>query len=134
MALDPLTEGLSLAGKIVDRIWPNKTEENLAQIDIAKTQIAGAISERLAQIQISVEQAKSPSVFVAGARPFITWVCGCALAYQYLVRPLAPWLMAVTGHPVLPMPSLDESLWELTAATIGMSGWRSFDKKNGVTR
>lgn len=131
MALDPLTEGLSLAGKIVDRIWPNKTEENLAQIGIAREQIAGAIQERLAQIQISIEQAKSASLWVAGARPAITWVCACALFYQFLMRPILPWALAVTGHPVYPMPSLDENLWELTATTIGMAGWRSYDKRNG---
>lgn len=131
MAFDPITEGLSLAGKIVDRIWPNKTEENLAQIDLAKAQIAGAIQERLAQVQISIEQAKSASIWVAGARPAITWVCACGLFYQFVLRPILPWVMIVVGHPVPEMPSLDENLWELTATTIGMAGWRSFDKKNG---
>lgn len=120
-----------LVGKVVDRVFPDKTEETLAQIGLLKEQLTGAISVRLAELQISIEQAKSASIWVAGARPAITWVCACALFYQFLLRPLLPWMMAVTGHPVLPMPSLDENLWELTATTIGMSGWRSFDKKNG---
>ncbi len=38
----------------------------------------------LRQMDLNLQEAKHKSVFVAGWRPFIGWVCGCALAYGKL--------------------------------------------------
>lgn len=131
MAFDPISAGLEIAGKIIDRVWPDKTAQDEAKLEMLKLQIANEFQLQIAQAETNTEQAKSQSVFVAGARPFMMWVCGVALCYQYLIRTLVPWIFAVSGHPVPPMPSLDENLWELTAGMLGLAGWRSWDKKNG---
>jgi len=132
MAIDPLSSVAQLADTVINRIWPDKTEENLAKISLARDQIMNAFSLVHAQAQANVESAKNASVFVAGARPFLLWVCGVAFAYQYVVRPLVPWLLIVSGMAVVPpMPSLDDGLMELTMAMLGLAGWRSWDKKNG---
>lgn len=135
MALDPITAGLDLVNNIIDRVWPSQADKQAVEqsrMDMLKAQLLGQFQLLYGQIQANTEQAKSASVFVAGARPFIMWVCGFALAYQFLIRPIFPWVFAVLGHPVPPMPGLDDNLWELTAGTIGMAGWRSMDKRNGV--
>lgn len=129
---DPISSIASLAESIITRVWPNRTEENLAQIALAKEQIVGALSLMAAQAAANVESAKSSSVFVAGARPFLLWVCGFAFAYQYVLRPLLPWVLIVGfGKVTPPMPGLDGGLMELTMAMLGLAGWRSYDKKNG---
>ena len=43
-----------------------------------KTQVQHA---NLAQISVNQEQAKHPSIFVAGARPAIMWICAFGLGW-----------------------------------------------------
>ena len=46
--------------------------------------------QRLIELQAEINkvEAQSRSVFVAGWRPFIGWVCGVAFAFHYIVMPL----------------------------------------------
>ena len=45
------------------------------------------------QNEINKVEAQHRSVFVSGWRPFIGWVCGVALAYNFIVRDLLTWFM-----------------------------------------
>ena len=49
----------------------------------------------LIQIQTKINEieAKHRSVFVAGWRPFVGWVCGIALAYNFIIRDLFIWAL-----------------------------------------
>lgn len=85
-----------------------------------------------AQTDVNAVEAANPSVFVAGWRPFIGWVCGVSLAYQYVVTPIIMWL-AVTFHVALAAPpKLDDTLWQLVFAMLGLGGLRTFEKIKGV--
>ncbi|WP_164503591.1 3TM-type holin [Pleionea sediminis] len=84
---------------------------------------------------INVEEAKHKSVFVAGWRPFIGWVGGAALAYQFLMYPLLVWLWyflqtkGVVEPGITPPPPLDaEVLWVVVSGMLGIAGMRSYDK------
>jgi hypothetical protein len=55
-----------------------------------------------------------------------------ALACQYIARPLLEWGGIVSGHPLPPLPGIDNNLWELLTAMLGLSGLRSFEKLKGV--
>lgn len=127
MALDPITAGIDLAKTVVQTIWPDKTDQE-------KQQLAAAVMIVQGQIETNKAEASNPNMFVAGWRPFIGWVCGLALVYQYLVRPLAAWAFAIGGHPLPPMPGLDDNLWELLLGMLGLGGLRSFEKVKGVAR
>lgn len=127
MALDPITAGVDLVTTVIDKIWPDKSDQD-------KQKLAAAVMIVQGQIDTNKIEAANPSMFVAGWRPFIGWVCGLALVYQYLVRPLAAWAFAIAGHPLPPMPGLDENLWELLAGMLGLGGLRSFEKVKGVAR
>jgi len=59
MALDPVTAGLDLAKTVVQTIWPDKTEQEKAQLAAALQLVQG-------QLDINRAEAASPSVFVAG--------------------------------------------------------------------
>ena len=89
---------------------------------------------KLAQGQIAVNQveAAAPSVFVAGWRPFIGWVCGMALAYKFVLAPMAAFVLAAYGHPVV-LQVLDFS--EMSTVLLGMlgiGGLRTIEKIKGV--
>ena len=84
------------------------------------------------QLEINKVEAANANIFVSGWRPAIGWVCALALLYQYLVRPLAVAIFAAVGHPLPTMPGLDENLWQLMMAMLGMGGLRTFEKVQGV--
>jgi hypothetical protein len=71
-------------------------------------------------------EAASSSVFVSGWRPYIGWVCGTGLAYQFLIYPIAiAWLPKIV--------QLDMgTLLSLLAGMLGLSGMRTQEKLNGV--
>ena len=66
-------------------------------------------------------------MLVAGWRPAIGWVCAAALAFNYVIRPVA-----IAIHPAIVLPALDDSLWQLMAGMLGLGGLRTFEKVKGV--
>ena len=88
----------------------------------------------LQQNQINLEQAKHPSIFVAGARPAIMWICAFGLAWAYVLAPVLNWVLVVSGLDV-PLPEIaTEGLMTLTMSMLGLGGMRSFEKMNGIAR
>ena len=88
MAFDPISAALDIGGKLIDRLWPDPTQAAQAKLELFKLQQSGELAQITGQLEINKAEAQHSSVFVAGWRPFIGWVCGSALAYQYLIRPL----------------------------------------------
>ena len=86
------------------------------------------------QRDINKAEASNASVFVAGWRPAIGWVCALALAFQYLIRPLFVWATSIWWPHITALPGLDESLWQLMFGMLGLGGLRSFEKTKGVAR
>jgi len=87
------------------------------------------------QNKVNLAEAKHKSVFVAGWRPFIGWICGVGLAWAYIVQPLVLWYISV-AHPgidTIPQISTD-GLYQLVLAMLGMGGLRTFEKMKGVSR
>jgi hypothetical protein len=133
MALDPISAVLDIGGKVIDRLWPDPTQRSAAQLELLKLQQSGELAQIAGQLEINKQEASSPSVFVAGWRPFAGWVCGAALAYSFLVYPLLVWACAIWFPSVVP-PKLgnDGMLYELLFAMLGLGGLRSFEKFKGV--
>lgn len=125
---------LPVLGPIVDRIFGRLIPDPEARQKAIVELYASLQTSDLAQIQVNTEEAKSHSLFVAGWRPFIGWVCGLALFYQYLLTPIAVWVGFLVGHPIPQPPTLDEHLWELMFGLLGMGALRSFEKLKGVAR
>jgi hypothetical protein len=129
-----------LLGKAVDKIWPNPTEAAAAKIALLNAQQAGALKEmdndfqtNLEQIKTNAVEAASPSLFIAGARPFIMWVCGIGLATSCIISPLFTWASALLGHPT-PFPNLNDPLLQSTLAGLLGLGHvsRTIEKIKGV--
>lgn len=86
------------------------------------------------QTDVNAVEAASSSLFVAGWRPFIGWCCGAALAYQYVLTPLMMWLALSAGLKLATPPKLDETLWQLVFAMLGIGGLRTYEKIKGVAK
>ena len=121
---------IGVAGKVLDKFVEDKDLKTKLEAEL-KSQV---ISLDLAQAQANIEQAKHPSLFVSGARPSIMWVCCFGLAWQFVLQPIAVWLIAVTNS-TLTLPLIPtEGLISLTIALLGLSASRSAEKFKGVAR
>lgn len=77
------------------------------------------------QTKINEIEAGHRTVFVAGWRPFIGWVCGAALAYNFVIRDLFIWITKTTDAP----PALQmEHLMTVLLGMLGLGGLRTFEK------
>src|SRR3990172_5000589 len=86
------------------------------------------------QLEINKVEAAHSSIFVSGWRPFIGWTCGAAVAYQFVIVPWLTWISGMIAIVIPPAPSLDDMLWQLLFALLGMGGLRTFEKIKGVAR
>jgi len=132
MALDPLTALLDIGGKVIDRVWPNPEKAAAAKLELLKMQQSGELAIIAGQLEINKVEAANPSVFVSGWRPFIGWVCGSGFAIQFVIGPMAEWGSALYGNPVK-FPQMDVgTMMPLLIGMLGLSGFRSVEKINGV--
>ena len=121
MALDPLSAGLDLANTVIGRLWPDKTEAERQQMAAAVMMVQG-------QIDTNKVEAANPNVFVSGWRPYIGWICGTGLGYQFLVYPI---LIAYVPK----IQQLDMgTLLTLLGGLLGLGAMRTVEKLNGVTK
>lgn len=132
MAFDPITAALQLGSSILSRVLPDKEKQAEAQAALAQMVVTGEIQQVTGQLQIDATEAASNSIFVAGWRPFVGWVCGFGLAYQFLMRPLLTFSVELF-RPAFQAPALDMgTLIQLLLALLGMGAMRTIDKINGV--
>lgn len=121
-----------IIGEVVDRVVPDKVGAEKAKREIEAKLVDASVQGQLAQIEVNKAEAASSSIFVAGWRPFIGWVCGAALAYQFVVAPVSIWGASWAGFAVPMPPMLDDMLWQLILGMLGMGGLRTFEKLHGV--
>lgn len=87
------------------------------------------------QLEINKQEAQHASIFVAGWRPGIGWICGIALGWNFIIQPIVSWGAFVYGVDLDGMPTLDTN--ELTTILLGMlglGGLRTYEKRLGVAR
>lgn len=131
---DIIGQGLAIINKFI----PDPAQKAQAAFQMAQLQqqtefkeLDAQIAEIQSQTDTNKAEATNASIFVAGWRPFVGWVCGAGLAYQYLVDPLISWVAAIEHWP-LP-PSLDLStLITMLGGMLGFGAMRTVEKINGV--
>lgn len=93
-------------GKIADDLIT--TDEERRSFDLKERSMGlkeQAMSASLVkgQLDVNSNEAKHASLFVAGWRPFIGWIGGLALAYQFLLYPLLVWLwVLLQAYNIIP--------------------------------
>ena len=80
----------------------------------------------LAQVELNKIGAAHRSVFVAGWRPAVGWVCAVGLAFAFLVNPILQWAINKPG-PELPL----DIMMELVIGMLGLAGLRTAEKLIG---
>jgi hypothetical protein len=140
-----LTDGIAGILKpisdIILKVVPDKAAAAAAVATLNQLQMQGALQDELLQLQavtsaqsdVDKVEAASISIFIAGWRPFVGWVCGVGLAMSCIVSPLFTWFSMLIGHPTV-FPKLDDPLLQSTlAGMLGLGyGLRTFEKFKGV--
>ena len=128
-----LTAGLGgiidTVGKVADDLFTSDEERAKAELDAYTAESA----RMQGQVDINKEEAKSSSVWVAGARPFIMWVCGLAFAYATIVEPVLRFAAQVWFGYRGAFPVIDTNLtMQVLFGILGLGVMRSYDKKSGT--
>ena len=91
------------------------------------------------QMAINQTEATHKSIFVAGWRPAVGWVCVASIAYQFIAYPFLIWIWTLAqGMGWVPSeldypPILDiGALLTLLTGMLGISAIRSYDKAKGT--
>lgn len=85
-----------------------------------------------AQTEINKVEAASGSAFVAGWRPMIGWVCAFAIAYHYVLFPLADWISRLAGADITYPAIAMAELFPLVIGMLGMGIMRTTEKTRNV--
>jgi hypothetical protein len=125
-----ITEAVGGIANVVDQFVETDDEKRIAK-QITDRML---MEPKLAQIELNKIEAAHRSIFVAGWRPFIGWVCGVALLWHFMAYDLLNWA-AMLFNPEFAPPKLGgtEKLIAVVMSLLGLGGLRTFEKFKGKT-
>jgi hypothetical protein len=115
-----IKEPVEAVGSVLDSLFTSKEEK--LNLEIVKERLAQ--KPAMIQAEINKVQAGHRSMFVAGARPFLMWVCGVGFAYAFLIAPTLEFFLPNTEKIEIPT----DIMLELTLAMLGLSSLRTVEK------
>lgn len=133
-----------VAGQMVsalDGLFTSDDERNQAELRMQELLMQPQLQQALA----NVAAAQHSSLFVAGARPALLWICAAGFAWEFILRPLLGAALVIAGlwggnaetltQTAAALPSLDlDQLMSLALAMLGLTAARSYEKRHGVAR
>ena len=110
---------------IIDKFVETPDERAAADMLLAK------MAQRPGELQVELNkiEAGHRSLFVAGWRPALGWICAFGLGFTFLVNPVIQWATGELG-PELP----HDIMLELVIGMLGLAGLRTAEKAMGKTR
>jgi len=130
---------IPVLGNLLDRIFPDPKAAAEGKLELMRMAQAGELAQLDAevklitgQIEVNKVEAASQSLFVAGWRPAIGWVCGAAFAFKFILGPAAVVVMAMAGHPIT-LPEFDfTEMSTILMGMLGLGALRTVEKVKGV--
>ena len=128
---DAIASPLNAVGNTLDKLFTS--DEERAQADAVMEKIRQ--QPQILQTEINKLEAQHRSIFVAGWRPFIGWVCGFAMLWKYMLSDIAIWI-TVTWYPSVKVPELGgtQELITILLALLGMAGYRTIEKAKKLSK
>jgi len=120
---------------VLARVLPDPQAQAAAQVQALDLLTSGTFDQRagqalaLAQIEVNKADAAGASAMQRNGRPFILWVCGIAMAWDTIARPMIAYGAAIAGHPLPELPNLSsEQLYGILAGVLGLGSLRTVEK------
>lgn len=130
---------LPVIGTLLDKFFPNPSEAAEAKLKLMQMAQTGELAQldadmklALGQMEVNKVEAGSADPFTSRWRPFIGWICGSALAWNYILRPAILTGCQIAGHPVALPPAEMTELMPLLFAILGLGAFRTTEKIKGV--
>ncbi len=112
-------------GNVVDKLFTSDEERLDKKIILQRL----ALQPALAQAEINKVEASHRSIFVAGWRPSIGWVCGIGLFNQVIIAPYVQFFFDRA------LPTIgNQLLHDLVIALLGLGALRTAEKFGGRTK
>lgn len=129
---------IPVIGTVLEKVLPDPQASAEAKIKLMELAQKGELAvldaeTKLALGQLEVNKVEAGTdMFRGGWRPATGWACVFGLVYQFLLQPVLPWLVAVCGGSVPPLPPIDnETLMVLLTGMMGLGGLRTFERIKG---
>jgi hypothetical protein len=128
---------------LLDKFIPDKDAREKMAHEIATMAENHSHEIQKLQTEVNKVEAAHKSLFVAGWRPFIGWVCGFGFASNFLVIPITNFWLALTNTIVvvddkselLQLPMVDlETMMPVLMGMLGLGVYRTYEKVKGVSR
>ena len=89
-------------------------------------------AQNASQSEVNKVEAGSPSLFVAGWRPAVGWVCAAGFAWAFVIGPTIAMFVRIWKETYT-LPVLDTySLTTLLLGMLGLGGMRMYEKVSGT--
>ena len=139
---DAISSPFSILAKgainLIDQFVEDKDANKRAKHELKVLEAKAETEIMLAQIKVNEQEARSPSVFVAGWRPAVGWLCIMVILYTLMLRDLlvvAVSLWAPEHAALIPEAPTDlTDIFLLLGSLLGVTITRSFEKFKGVAR
>lgn len=125
MSISGLGEAAELVNTVIGKIWPDKTEQE-------KAELAAAVAVVQGQIDINKAEAGSSSVFVAGWRPGLGWICVAACGWNWVGLPIAKAALLIAGYTLDISPADLSEMLPILIGMLGLGSLRTAEKFKGV--
>ena len=121
---------LKQVASVIDSIHTSEEEK------LDKKIIMQRIQQKLAekQLDVNAKEASHRSIFVAGWRPFIGWIGGLALMFEFILSPCIEWYAKFAGLNLTAPEIQTGPLLAIVTSMLGVPGMRSFEKAKGLTK
>ena len=119
--------------KLLDKIIPDADAKNKAKAEWELAVLKIASEEATQQSSTNVEEAKSSSMFVAGWRPAVGWICASGFFWATVGQPVFSWVYVLSTHqpaPVIALPT--DILMTTLLGMLGLGTLRTLEKIRGV--
>jgi len=113
-------DSVEAIGNVVDKLFTSDEERLDKHILLERLRQQPA----LAQVELNKIEAQHKSIFVAGWRPAIGWICACGLFFHFIINPV---IQQLTGNVGIILNSYKD-LVELVIAMLGLAGLRTYEK------
>ena len=123
-------------GKVaLEKLFPDPAQRAEQLLQLEKLRQAGELAKLSAhvnlltsQMRVNEVEAEHKSIFVAGWRPMVGWVCGVSLGYVSIIDPFMRFVALMAGYKG-EFPVIDTNLtMQVLLGLLGIAGMRSFDK------
>ena len=119
---------------LLDKFVEDEDQKNRLAHEISTMAERHAQELAKGQLEINKAEAQSRNVFIAGWRPFLGWTMGFAMAYNYVIQPIAIFVLGQLNYLVA-LPALDMTeMMPVLLGMLGLGGLRTYEKKKGITK